>query len=532
MRDTSRGRKRRRLHSNRSRNALLWTRNETILAIQNQIREHVRHQRGRVQDDYTRTDAEFGMDTGEVFIPFQLDGSAISFESRVPTWHELDNLPHFVITSREKWDPHRNPLRIPSKHIGNVNTHLSNYETDRVLWDVSPTLNEGFLRNSMICSVNIMDWYESENRNTGTHRNIHTESKTNRITESKSNRITEPATHRITESNTNRIGALYAQHRHTVINAETLSRMWNVGLQTAQKTLRATTQLGVRTAVHPITRRYRVDHLHLHRKRLNATFYTDTLFSKVQSLRGNKCAQIFTDGKFTAVYPMSTKAKAGDALRELSSDVGIPDNLVADLAGEQSGEHTEFMHQIRRLDIRLHHTESGRKNQNHKAEREIGILKTRWKRRMLEQSVPSRLWDYGLVYEAEIMSRTCRSDDERCGLEILTGTTPDISEWLDFTFYDLVWYHVPTNDMSTTGRRLGRWLGISHRVGSDLCYWVLTESGKVISSTTIQHVLSSEASDNTTGAAITAFDHAVQQPTPRRFQLDRNLYVKSTTIYS
>eukprot|EP00957_Ditylum_brightwellii_P019321 1458209-Ditylum_brightwellii.AAC.1 len=35
---------------------------------------------------------------------------------------------------------------------------------------------------------------------------------------------------------------------------------------------------------------------------------------------------------------------------------------------------------------------------------------------------------------------------------------------------------------------LGRWLGISHQVGSFMCYWILTEAGKVIARTSNQHV--------------------------------------------
>jgi hypothetical protein len=33
------------------------------------------------------------------------------------------------------------------------------------------------------------------------------------------------------------------------------------------------------------------------------------------------------------------------------------------------------------------------------------------------------------------------------------------------------------------------WLGISHHVGSDLCYWLITESGKIISKTSVEHVI-------------------------------------------
>src|SRR5687767_5209997 len=99
---------------------------------------------------------------------------------------------------------------------------------------------------------------------------------------------------------------------------------------------------------------------------------------------------------------------------------------------------------------------------------------------MTSKFIPSRLWDYGLVYKAKIMSQMCRGDDDRLGIERLTGETPDISKWLDFTFFDQVWYHVPTNKILVDICKLGCWLGISHRIGSDMLYWVLTESGKVI----------------------------------------------------
>ena len=32
------------------------------------------------------------------------------------------------------------------------------------------------------------------------------------------------------------------------------------------------------------------------------------------------------------------------------------------------------------------------------------------------------------------------------------------------------------------------WIGVSHRVGSALCYWNLSKKGKVLSHTTVQHL--------------------------------------------
>jgi hypothetical protein len=68
--------------------------------------------------------------------------------------------------------------------------------------------------------------------------------------------------------------------------------------------------------------------------------YTDTFFTKVQSLDGNKCAQVFTNGKYTALYPAVYTANAGRVLGLFTEDVGIPESLMADLAGETTGKHT------------------------------------------------------------------------------------------------------------------------------------------------------------------------------------------------
>ena len=277
--------------------------------------------------------------------------------------------------------------------------------------------------------------------------------------------------------------------RHSGVSAETLSRKWKIGLDTARNTIQVTTQQGIRTAVAPITRRYRVDNLALHRNRLQTRFHMDTLFSKTTSLSGNKCAQVFTDGQFTTVFPMTTKAHAGQSLADFIDQVGIPDRLTADLAGEQTGLSTLFQKLVRYHRIDMHFAEKGTGKQNHKAEREIGLLKQRWRRRMADRQIPQRLWDFGLVYEASLLRRVARGQDRRSGIERLTGETPDISEWADFDFFDLVWFHTNQKmDAADEQTQLGYWLGVAHRIGSDLCYWVLTKSGKIVARTTVQHV--------------------------------------------
>jgi hypothetical protein len=61
----------------------------------------------------------------------------------------------------------------------------------------------------------------------------------------------------------------------------------------------------------------------------------------------------------------------------------------------------------------MHFAEKGRSKQNHRAESEIRELKQRWKICMTDRHVPSQLWDYGLVYIAEILSIIARGKSGR-----------------------------------------------------------------------------------------------------------------------
>ena len=92
------------------------------------------------------------------------------------------------------------------------------------------------------------------------------------------------------------------------------------------------------------------------------------------------------------------------------------------------------------------------------------------------------------------MSRTASFAGDlngRTPLERMTGETVDISEYLDFGFWDRVWFK---SDAGIEETKLGRFLGISHRIGSLMSYWVLPESGIPESRTTVQRVTVPEMS--------------------------------------
>ena len=80
-------------------------------------------------------------------------------------------------------------------------------------------------------------------------------------------------------------------------------------------------------------------------------------------------------------------------------------------------------------------------------------------------------------------------------LEKITGETEDISDYLDYGFYDRVWFH----ENSGLGEQgLGRWFGFSYRTGGAMSYWILKANGYVVSRTTVQRItnMESEISEN------------------------------------
>ena len=412
----------------------------------------------------------------ELTIPLQMNGTICYFKSRTPRDDEIKNCPHVILTSESPWDPSALSYPLGEKkeeeelRFGGVkqiyqvdSTRHAPIDQDYISL-LSPAYSPRELLPALISNVRVKTY--------------------------------------------NNTSAVNSQERHSEISPENLASKWKIGLQTARDTLKVTTQLGIWHAVHPLKRRYRTDHLSLSYRRLSTRIYSDTLFAKVTSLKGNTCAQIFTtnDIGFIRVHPMSSKSQAGEALKSLAEDVGIPNELVVDGAAEQVGPKSDFMKTVNYLRTKIKRTEPYSPWQN-QAESAIRELKKRWKHRMSVKKIPHRLWDYGLVYESEIMSRTARGSDKRTGMERITGDTPDISEWVDFDFYDPVWYW--DNPDNPENPLIGRWLGVAHRVGSDMCYWILKPNGHVLARTTVQHVPDLDLKKDEVKEKLQDFDNAV-----------------------
>jgi hypothetical protein len=163
-----------------------------------------------------------------------------------------------------------------------------------------------------------------------------------------------------------------------------------------------TTQKGIRHAVTPITRWYRVDHIHLHHTYLSGKWTLDHVKSKYKSILGHTRAIAILNGNLAAIYPTASKGDldSTESLRRFTEEIGIPANLKCDMAAVFVGRHTDFQRLVQQLNINLTYAEPYRHNQLQQVDVAIQELKQKWRNKMGSRNVPRRLWCFGLKHQA------------------------------------------------------------------------------------------------------------------------------------
>eukprot|EP00957_Ditylum_brightwellii_P191089 14549858-Ditylum_brightwellii.AAC.1 len=89
----------------------------------------------------------------------------------------------------------------------------------------------------------------------------------------------------------------------------------------------------------------------------------------------------------------------------------------------------------------------------------------------------------------------------------MIGEALAISCWLDFKFYDPVWYW--DGPSSPDNPQIGRWLGIANCIGTDLCYIILNMKGNVLSRTTMHHVTKLDLAEDNVKKRLEQVDAAI-----------------------
>ena len=421
----------------------------------------------KVQDDPTSAfPLSIISEDNEFCMELTMNGTIVTANTHSPSANELQDNPHIHLSSPRLWDPKN--IKFPKCHR---------------------TLEEVFGRGvRQLSSIATMESAQEESES-----NIFDLNQIQRkISSMKMKPVLEESLIRDKSinsgtSDTPSLPTFESSDRHTDVTPQQLSQRWGISTKTASKTLKKTTQKFLRCAILPLSRRYRADRV-FSRKTLQGDWSTDTMDGRCRSLDGNKYAQVFANkAYFSRIYPMDSKSKAGDALRLFCQEFGVPERLTFDGSKEQTGKGTTFMKQVRRHDIDYHISEADLHNQN-PVEGCIRELRRKWYRTMVQNRVPQDFWDYGLRWVSDISSMTYTTAGGLNGsipITQVTGETADISEYLDFGFYDPVWYK---DNAGLSPEQPGRWLGVSSRTGRLMCYFILTQKGTVISRSTVQRV--------------------------------------------
>jgi hypothetical protein len=313
-----------------------------------------------------------------VTIPLMYSANVVSFVTHAPSDEEMDTCRRVILTSRDSWDPSKLGLAQASKEEeayarlvscmridpdiqvadDGVTMQMDDCNADRLLVSCSDAFSDKAMAHRLISSIKIASEYEDE------EDPIVHESKVPL-------QVSRPDFY---------VKSMASKTRHSKVTPSELSIRLGCGLETAAKTLQATTQFGVRSATGPLMRRYKTNILQMRCRRLKTTFYNDTMFAKKLSLRGNKSAEIFTNGRFVYATPTPNKAghTVGQALLELIHEVGVPAKIVVDGASEKLGPKTEWMKIMRENNIDQGITEAYSHWQN-RAEDAIREVRRRWR---------------------------------------------------------------------------------------------------------------------------------------------------------
>ena len=289
--------------------------------------------------------------------------------------------------------------------------------------------------------------------------------------------------------------ATTTKERAGFVDAQKLAKNWKIGFELAKKTLDATTQLAVRDFTHTSGgRRLKPLHWVLKQPRLSCEVYTDTLFGKCRSLRGNKCAQIFaTPFHYVRAFPMKKEKEAHEALDMFFHQVGVPHVMVSD--GAKAEKEGEFLKKCRKAQCPVHPTEPYTPNAN-LAEGVIREIKRHYRRVMVDTGAPEVIWDDCVEWVTLVRCHTALNIKQLDGMTpatMMTGDTSDISHLAEFGWYDWVWYidiegksgQEATQSKSMERKKLGRYIGPSINVGDAMCGKVLTEKAERIHRTSI-----------------------------------------------
>jgi hypothetical protein len=219
-------------------------------------------------------------------------------------------------------------------------------------------------------------------------------------------------------------------------------------------------------------------------KRISDYFFMDTFFATKKagkSTRGHTCCQLFvTDKGFVYVVPMKSKAEVLQAVKQFAKEIGAPDAIICDMAGEQTSHALKRFCQ--EIGTTMRYLEEGTPWAN-KAELYIGLIKEAVRKDMKESDCPLAFWDYCVERRARINNLTAKDIFTLHGTTpytALTGEEGDISNLCQYKWYDWCYFREQTQNFPFNREVLGRALGPAKGEGNGMAQWILKVNGNVV----------------------------------------------------
>ena len=180
---------------------------------------------------------------------------------------------------------------------------------------------------------------------------------------------------------------------------------------------------------------------------------------------------------------MATESQGHEALQNFINDHGAPYHMRTDNAQMETGKKWNEIY--RRYNISSSTTEPHHPHQN-PAERRIQEYKKGTNHILDRTGAPSYLWFYALLLWVGLLNILFGPNLGMNPHKIATGYTADVSAYLDFTFYDPIYYYDEEEKFPSSKEQLGHWLGPTINCGDAMTYYILTANNQVIARSTVR----------------------------------------------
>jgi hypothetical protein len=190
--------------------------------------------------------------------------------------------------------------------------------------------------------------------------------------------------------------------------------------------------------------------------------------------------------------------------------VGVPHTLIADNANEEVEGRARDTCTKYRINIKTTVPHSPWQNL---AEASIRELKKNVRRTIRRTNTPLRLWPYCMDWCAAVRRLTASNIlqlNNRTPTEYVEGSTPDISSYALFDWYQPVYYYNPTIGYPHERKLIGRWIGVADQCTDIMAYLILAGKGQVLTRKSVWAISESELAQDSIKSRLHDFDQSVK----------------------